>query len=227
MKIAVMVAMDKELSLFKPLIENDTEIEIEGLKAHQGKVGNHEVLLCKCGIGKVNAALNTHRIIKNFGPELVINTGVAGGAGSTMRIGQLLVADKAAYHDVWCGPGTITGQADGEPLFFEAYTPVIEETKKVCNPATFKVGLICTGDRFISRHEEVVAIKDSFPEVCAVDMESAAIAHVCHDCGIPFNILRVVSDTPGKGENLEQYQNFWSDAPQTTFAALRQIIHNL
>lgn len=227
MKIAILVAMDKELSLLLHQIDNKVDTSIDHTPVVTGRIGRHEVLAAKCGIGKVNAAINTLRVIKGFSPDLVINTGVAGGAGTAMNIGQLLAADGAAYHDVWCGPGTIEGQADNAPLVFEAYPKVVEIARDQLDQRSTRIGLICTGDRFISRHEEIVAIRSVFPDVKAVDMESAAIAHTCFLEGIPFNILRVVSDTPGEGENLSQYKNFWNEAPMTTFSALKTILDNL
>lgn len=227
MRIAILVAMDKELSLLLHQIDHRRTENLEGMEVTIGEMDGNEVLAAKCGIGKVNAAMNTLRVIRGFHPDLLINSGVAGGAGDAMRIGQLLVADGAAYHDVWCGPGTITGQADGYPLIFEAYRPVIERAKEKLEPTTYNVGLICTGDRFISTHDEVVGIRTAFPYVKAVDMESAAIAHVCSQEGVPFNILRVVSDTPGEGENLSQYKDFWRKAPETTFGAIRTILASL
>lgn len=227
MKIAILVAMDKELSLLLHQIDNIRTVKIKDKELTAGNIGRHEVLIAKCGIGKVNAAANTLNIIREYAPDLVINTGVAGGAGSDVCIGHLLVADNVAYHDVWCGPGTVTGQADGMPLHFTSYQPVLDIAGKKISNSDIHVGLICSGDRFISTPEEVATIRKNFPEVKAVDMESAAIAHICTLENIPFNIIRVVSDTPGEGENISQYKNFWNDAPQTTFSTLTQILNLL
>lgn len=224
MKIAILVAMDKELSLLLHQIKEGHREIIDGHEVTIGRIGSHEVLAAKCGIGKVNATLNTLSIIRAYHPELVINSGVAGGAGTGMKIGDLLVADRAAYHDVWCGPGTLNGQADDAPLFFETYAPVLEIARGQLDNPTTAVGLICTGDRFISENSEVRAIRHNFPDVKAVDMESAAIGHVCMREKVPFCIIRVVSDTPGEGENLSQYKDFWSMAPETTFGALTRIL---
>ncbi len=227
MKIAILVAMDKELSLLLHQIENPSTVNINGKEMTVGNIGTHDVLVAKCGIGKVNAAANTLNIIREYTPDLVINTGVAGGAGSDVKIGQVLVADRVAYHDVWCGPGTETGQADGMPLQFKSYQPIMDIVRNKISDQQTHIGLICSGDRFISTPEEVAIIRTNFPAVKAVDMESAAIAHICTMEKIPFAIIRVVSDTPGEGENISQYKNFWSDAPQATFAALTTILSQL
>ena len=207
MKIAILAAMDKEMSLLLNVIENPRHCCSEGLEYYEGRIGDHEIVAAKCGIGKVNACLHTAKIIEAAHPELVINIGVAGGASASMPIGRLLVATHAAYHDVWCGPGTEPGQADGFPRLMESDAALLSAARDVlADDCTF--GLICTGDVFVK----------------AVDMESAAIAQTCIDRRVKWAILRVVSDTPGEGENLSQYQNFWTDAPAATFEAVKRLL---
>lgn len=227
MKIAIMVAMDKELNLFLPLLGEYKEINADGLNIYNGRIAGHDIYLSKCGIGKVNSAINTYIIIKKFSPDLVVNTGVAGGAGNGVKIGTLLVAEYAAYHDVWCGPGTLPGAFDGGEVYLPCQRNIIDLARELLNQSDVAYGLICSGDRFISTAQEVSEIKRSFPDVMAVDMESASIAQVCTMQGIPFNILRIVSDTPGEGENISQYQDFWVEAPQKTFHAVKILLENL
>ena len=89
-------------------------------------------------------------------------------------------------------------------------------------------GLICSGDRFVSNREELEEIKGNFPEGLAVDMESGAIAQVCHMYGVPFLSCRIISDTPGVVEdNFLQYLDFWTVAPEKSIHVLRQIIERL
>lgn len=225
MKILILVAMDKELLLVREIMENPVNRDIDGMSVLHGSVYGHEIYLAKCGIGKVNAAVNAFRIVDSVHPDLVINSGVAGGAG--IPVGTVLVADKVAYSDVWCGPGTVYGEADGCPLYFvpdHRVTDLIDQDK---DETMIVTGLICTSDKFISTPEQISFIRSHFPEVKAVDMESAAIAQVCLLSHTPFNIVRVVSDTPGEGENLSQYEDFWSQAPRKTFNILKTILKNL
>ena len=221
MKVLIIAAMDKEINLLINLLQTPKEITLSGVTIWTGEIASHNVNISKCGIGKVNSSLNTLKLINIIKPDLIINTGVAGGAAAP--IGSVLVADKVAYHDVWCGPGTIYGQADGIPLFMIPSSEVLEITKK----ERLNTGLICSGDKFISSEEEIDFIKAKFPEVKAVDMESASIAQTCLMCEIPFAIIRVVSDTPGQGENLSQYRDFWDTAPQKNFSVLTQILKEL
>lgn len=229
MKIGIIVAMGKELKLLLNLIENRKENECNGYRIYSGTIGQHEVFAMQCGIGKVNAAVGTLSLIDAYAPELVINTGVAGGAD--LSVGQMdIVAGKAiAYHDVWCGPNTEYGRVEGFPLYFhssEKVLNIVETLKDECDGIRF--GLICSGDKFIATAEEVAAIKSHFPEALAVDMESASIAQVCHLKDVPVFALRVISDTPGaEKDNYSQYENFWESAPEHTFHLLSLILEKL
>ncbi|MBD5329944.1 MAG: 5'-methylthioadenosine/adenosylhomocysteine nucleosidase [Bacteroides sp.] len=225
MLVAILAAMDKELQLLLSLMPQHEKIEIDGVDYYRGQIGGKEVVAGKCGIGKVNAALNTYRLIETLHPDIVINSGVAGGASSKIGIGEVLIADRIAYHDVWCGPGTEIGAADGYPRFFLPAGQVIDKCRESGMDCVY--GLICSGDRFIHTAEEVAEIRSNFPDVLAVDMESAAIAHTCSLCGVPVLIVRVMSDTPGEGDNISQYENFWTDAPKKTFACVEKIVEDI
>ena len=227
MKIAIISAMSKERDLIVPMLSDRKNRSYSGLEVIEGRVGKHEIALAQCGIGKVNAALNTYKVITGFHPDLLVNTGVAGGASMRTEIGDLLVAEYVAYHDVWCGPGTQPGVADGMDVFMECDPAIIRLAYSIMGGNRLQVGLICSGDRFISEKKEVEEIRSLFPEVIAVDMESAAIAQVCTMESIRFNIIRVISDTPGSGRNIDQYKNFWKEAPEKSFKVIEQILTTL
>lgn len=228
MKIGIIVAMGKELALLLPLLNDAADVEADGRTFHTGTLGGHEIVAMQSGIGKVNAALSAKSMIDNFNPQMVINTGVAGGTGYGAGVLDVVVGDRVAYHDVWCGPDTVPGQAAGCPAFFEsdrrvASLPCLNENA----PANVKHGLVCSGDIFVSRPEEVDRILDLYPEAEAVDMESAAIAQTCWLNDVPFFCLRVLSDTPGADDNISQYESFWDDAPRSTFTTLTHILEEL
>lgn len=226
MKIAILAAMDKEVALLKNIVEDAVEETVENMRVLRGHISGHEVILAKCGIGKVNSALNAYRIIRRYAPQLVINSGVAGGAGA-LKIGELLVATEGACHDVWCGPGTEMGAADGFPQRLKTSEAVCEIARRELGENGISYGLIATGDKFISTPEEIKIIREIFPDVQAVDMESTSILQTCAMEGVECAILRVVSDTPGEGENISQYKDFWSEAPAKTFQSIRTILESL
>lgn len=227
MKIGILAAMDKEVALLLPLLEEKKDVEFDGRKASVGRIGDKEVCVMKCGIGKVNSALNAFRLIEGFHPDFVINSGVAGGADASMGVGSLLIATEAAYHDVWCGPGTDWGQIDGMPRRFAMDKDILTLCRALPGLEDARYGLICSGDRFISKVEEVDFIKSEFPDALACDMESASIAQACLDKKVPFAVVRVVSDTPGQADNISQYKDFWITAPEKTFKAVKTIIDNI
>lgn len=226
MKIGIIVAMRKELDLLLPMLENSTEISINNVAFHTGRIGSHDIIAIQCGIGKVNAAVSALTMIENFHPGLIVNTGVAGGTGKGARILDVVVADRIAYHDCWCGPGTEWGEASGCPRYFTPPAELIS-LKVLDGFPNLRKGLIASGDIFVSRPEDVKRILEIHPETIAVDMESAAIAHVCELKAVPFLCVRVLSDTPGADDNISQYENFWTDAPNETFGVLTSILNNI
>lgn len=225
MRIGIIVAMRKELDLLLPLLQDSEESRMSGFEFYCGKMGRHDVMLMQCGIGKVNAAMGTLMLVNNFTPNYVINTGVAGGADSKVNVMDVVAGARVAYHDVWCGPESVLGQVQGLPLYFQGAKRLLD---LVPERDDIHKGLICSGDQFIDTIEAVNRIKGNFPDALAVDMESGAIAQVCHLNKVPFLALRVISDSPGAShDNTKQYLDFWTDAPQETFMLLKDIITNL
>jgi adenosylhomocysteine nucleosidase len=117
------------------------------------------------------------------------------------------------------------GQVQGLPLYFEGASRLLD---LVPEREGIHKGLICSGDQFIDKLEDIKRIKGSFPDALAVDMESGAISQVCYLNKVPFLALRVISDSPGASpDNTKQYLDFWTDAPQETFMLLKDIIKRL
>ena len=225
MKIGIIVAMHKELELLLPLLQNSEESRMSGCEFYRGKVGRHDVIAMQCGIGKVNAAIGTLTLVNSFLPDFVINSGVAGGADQSISVMDVVAGARVAYHDVWCGPESELGQVQGLPLYFEGAKRLLN---LVPDREGIHKGLICSGDQFIDTLDAVSRIKGNFPEALAVDMESGAIAQVCHLNKVPFLALRVISDSPGAShDNTRQYLDFWTDAPQETFNLVKDIITRL
>ena len=217
--------MRKELDLLLPLLNDSEDSRMGGFEFHRGKMGRHDVMVMQCGIGKVNAAMGTLMLVNHFAPNYVINSGVAGGADLSVNVMDVVAGARVAYHDVWCGPESELGQVQGLPLYFEGAKRLLD---LVPDRDDIHKGLICSGDQFIDKKEDVNRIKGNFPEALAVDMESGAIAQVCFLSKVPFLALRVISDSPGAShDNTKQYLDFWSDAPQESFALLKDIISRL
>lgn len=224
MKIGIIVAMEKELHLLLPLLSNEQTISQEGFTFYCGTIAGHQVCVMTCGIGKVNAALGCSALIRGFEPQLVINTGVAGGTGAA-EVLDVVAASSVGYHDVWCGPGTIPGEAAGCPRLFPAAPAALEALKDM---EGIKFGVMASGDIFVDRSETVMKILEIYPDALGCDMESGALAQTCHHFGVPFFCLRVISDTPGRvSDNGAQYESFWDAAPQETFETLTALLRKL
>ena len=224
MKIAIIVAMGKEMQLLLPLMSECVTAQHDGYEITCGRIGSHRVAAMQCGIGKVNAALGCKALLEAFSPDLVVNTGVAGGTGSAVKVLDVVVADRVAYHDVWCGPGTEPGQAADCPLYFNGADAVVKAA--VAHGAVS--GLIASGDVFVDSPATVQRIRSMFPDCVGVDMESGALAQTCHKAGVPFACLRVISDTPGEvADNGAQYESFWTEAPRETMELISAIISSL
>ncbi len=177
------------------------------------------------GMGKVNAAVATTRLIYEYGPDCIINAGVAGSLDSNIREGSVVVGAKTAYHDVWCGGETPLGMVEGFPQRFSAH-PALLEAALGCAPG-LRSGLIITGDQFYLDEREDRRQKLLYPDALAVDMESAAIAHVCHIFDVPFLSFRIISDSHDDGQQLKNYTDFWQSMAERSFGVIDALMHSL
>lgn len=227
MKIAILTAMDSEFSQIAELIEDKQEVE-DIYDYLVGKIGNKDVVVAKCGIGKVNAAVATSEVIRRFKPDAVISTGCAGGIDPSLNVLDIVVADRTVHHDVYLGDdwGLEKGHIQGMPHFFNSDQTLVKAAKEI-KGQTVHVGLICTGDQFITSENELKNIKKNFPQALAVDMESVAISQACFIFGVPFISFRVISDTPGVDKHIQQYEKFWQMLADKSFDMVRQLVINI
>ncbi|WP_415955362.1 5'-methylthioadenosine/adenosylhomocysteine nucleosidase [Phocaeicola coprophilus] len=217
MKIGIITAMSSEQKQLANQLENPTERKEGPFTYTEGTIKNNTIILMQCGIGKVNAAAGAVEMIRNFAPDCIISTGVAGGIDSCLNVMDVVVSSRIVYHDVWCGEGNAYGQIQGLPLYFTGNETLYQCTISLDTETAIHGGLICSGDKFITDRQELETIKANFPEGLAVDMESASIAQVCHLYEVPFISFRIISDTPGAEKHLEQYKNFWGEMADRSF----------
>ncbi len=215
--------MQSELDmLLNEMVNIDLHI-INGFRYHTGMIGDNQVIATQCGIGKVNGAVGALTLIDTFAPDAIINTGIAGGTGNGAGVLDVVIGTEVAYHDVWCGPGNAPGQVQGLPERFAGATELFG-TDRLKTDHKVKFGLIASGDKFITTPADLEALMAVQPSAIAIDMESGAIAQVCHIKNVPFLAVRVVSDTPGVENHLEQYGDFWTLAPNSTFGVLNRLL---
>ena len=212
MKIGIIVAMEKELAQLKSLLSDVSE-ERHGTKVFfRGKTGDNEIILQQCGIGKVNSAIGATELINNYAPEIVISSGVAGGADVSLEVTDVVVGTECCYHDAYCGTECAMGQVLGMPASFKAPEWIVEKAKAVSCGPRIHAGLIVSGD---------------FPNAMAVDMESCSIAQTCHIYGVPFISFRIISDIPLKDNKAQQYFDFWDKISNDSFMVTKTFLESL
>ena len=199
MKIGIIGAMAQEVAILQTALTNKTTWEQAGATFYQGMINDQEVIVVQSGIGKVLASITTSLLIQKYEVDVVINTGSAGGIGQGLAVGDVVLSDRLAYHDVdVTGFGYEYGQLPaGMPLYYEADKNLIHKFEQAAKQADLqtKTGLIVTGDTFVNSSEKVQTILGHFPEALACEMEGAAIAQTAHQFDVPFIIIRAMSDT--------------------------------
>lgn len=227
MKIGIVIAMDKEFQRIKSLLNEEREITHCGQAFVSGRMGRNEVVMMQCGIGKVNAAMGATRLIDGFKPDVVVSTGVAGGASTELNVQDVVVSTQVCYHDVYCGEEAGYGQIIGSPARFEADSGLAEKAKTISCGTRIVPGLIVTGDWFVDSREKMRSIMERVPDAMAVDMESAAIAQVCHKSGTRFVSFRIISDIPLKDDKASQYFDFWERLASNSFNVTKAFLESL
>lgn len=226
MRIGIIIAMDKELAQLRTLLSHpDTEC-VAGREFITGKIDSHDIIMQKCGIGKVNAAVGAVEMLTHYHPDILLSTGCAGGADTSLEVTQVVAGSHYTYHDVYCGSEVSYGQFVGMPAVYEADSRLLDKALHL--PGTpVRGGLMVSGDWFVDSREKMRDILGHFPDALAVDMESCAIAQTCHLYHTPFLSLRVISDVPLSDHKASQYFDFWSRMAQGSFEATRSFIQSL
>ena len=182
---------------------------------------HRNIVLQKCGIGKVNAAIGATEMIAKHHPDLIISTGCAGGASTSLNVLDVVAASACTYHDVYCGDNAEFGQILGMPARFESPQELMKIAIQIPH---VKTGLTVSGDWFVDSKEKIGEILTHFPDALAVDMESCSIAQTCYRYGVPFVSFRVISDIPLNDTKASQYFDFWNRVAEDSFAVTRQFV---
>ncbi|MGL4819550.1 MAG: 5'-methylthioadenosine/S-adenosylhomocysteine nucleosidase [Bacilli bacterium] len=204
MRIAIIGAMDQEVSVLKGRMNVTNEVTFAGTKFFEGTLNGADVVLLQSGIGKVNAAVSTTILLERYNIDAVINTGSAGGVNPELNVGDVVISDAVAYHDVDVTAfNYVIGQVPGMPARFEADARLVEIALSSGDAELrHEKGLIVTGDSFIHEPTRSAWIIEQFDGLQAIEMEAAAIAQVCHRFEVPWVVIRALSDIAGKESNL-------------------------
>ena len=197
-KLGIIGAMTIEIETLKEHLTDMTLSSHAGMEFCEGKLAGLDVVIVQCGVGKVNAAMCAQALCSCYGVTHLVNTGIAGSLCADLDIGDLVVSQDAMYHDFDCvhfgyemgkvpGMDTVTFPAD------EAMIRIAFAAAETVNPGHTKIGRIATGDQFVAEKPLKNQIISRTQGLCT-EMEGAAIAHAAYRNGIPFVILRAISD---------------------------------
>jgi adenosylhomocysteine nucleosidase len=200
--------MEAELSLLIDSMESCASVKTGGFEFHMGKIEGKEVTLLLCGIGKVNAAVGCALLIQQFKPDCIINTGSAGGIKPELKVGDAVISTGLVYHDVDVTAfGYAPGQLPRQPQIFPVEESLIKTAEDAVDelklekllPESFNHcrGIIGSGDVFMHEPERIAQLRKVFPDVAAVEMEGAAIAHCGYLFSVPVLVIRALSDVAG------------------------------
>lgn len=213
--IGIIGAMDIEVDLLIKAITNDKIEKIGDMIFHSGMINNTEAVVVKCGIGKVNAARCAQTLAEHFEVSAVINTGIGGGIGDGLLVGDIVIAESLVQHDF-----DVSGFGYAKGYMFigdkdkATYYTADKELAGIIEKAAFehmdkskvKKGIIATGDIFVSDSETKSEIKNNF-KALVTEMEGGAIAQTAYANDIPFAVVRAVSDL-ADGSAPESYEEF-------------------
>ena len=219
--IGIIGAMSIEIDDLRQALTDSKEEIISGMTFYSGRLNGQDVVLAKSGVGKVNAAMCAQTMILTYRPAAIINTGVAGGLQPGVGIGDIVIADAVVQYDV-------DTSALGDPIGFVSGVNRIEFPsggsladglyRAAQQLADTKVhrGIIATGDRFVSSRAEASTIRERF---CALanEMEGGSIGQVCYINGVPFCVVRAISDGEDDSSHME-YAQFVTIAAQKSKA---------
>lgn len=207
-KIGIIGAMELEVAELFSKMSCSRIVTRAGMEFHEGILNGANVVIVRCGIGKVNAALCTQILVDLFEVTHIINTGVAGSLNAALDIGDILISRDALHHDIDVTP---LGYQPGvvpqlDKSIFPADRWLIALAREACEKANPDVrvmlGRVASGDQFISDKAVKARLIEQFQGDCT-EMEGAAIAHGAYLNGIPFVIIRAISDKADDSSHMD------------------------
>ena len=217
MKLGIIGAMDVEVATLKEKMEGALVSTKAGMAFCEGTLEGVPAVVVQCGVGKVNAALCAQILCDCYGVTAVVNTGIAGSLCNDLDIADLVISRDAIHHDFdlrfWGRP---VGQVPGfDVTAFPADEKLMElafRAAETVNPGHNKIGRVASGDQFICSREQKESIIANTQAICA-EMEGASIAHAAYRNGVPFVILRAISDKADDSAEMD-YPTFEALAAQ-------------
>jgi adenosylhomocysteine nucleosidase len=206
--VGIIGAMEEEITLLRSYLDKPRKESVKDFEFSIGEFEGKEVVLIRCGIGKVNAAVGCSLLLDRFKPEFVVNTGSAGGVDPSLSFGDAVISTGLIHHDVdVTGFNYELGQTPGMPTVFPTSERLAELAERSIDmlklegilPISFNYtrGVIGSGDVFLCRPDRIAETMNKFPAIKAVEMEAAAIAQTCYLFSTPCLVIRALSDIAG------------------------------
>lgn len=230
MRIGILGALEQEIELLRTHMQGQETHEHGQLHFITGTLHGADIVLVRCGVGKVAAAIAASTLIQQFSPNYVVNTGSAGGFDTQLNIGDVVIANEVMHHDVDVTHfGFEPGQVFDMPARYASDKRLIQaatQAAKKLDHLVTKQGLICTGDAFIGCDESAAQLRQHFPDMSAVEMEGAAIGQACYTLNTPFVVIRSLSDIAGKTSTVS-FQTYLEKAGKISAQMVLGMIENL
>lgn len=230
-KTGIIGAMDVEVNFLKDAMTDKKINTIAGMEFCEGKLDDTDVIVVKCGMGKVNAGICAQILVDQYHVGRVINTGVAGSLDAEINIGDIVISTDTVQHDFDLTPiGYKRGELNSPrmiaiPADEKMRTTAAEAVREVAPDIQAFEGRICTGDQFIASKEQKKAIVSEFQGLCC-EMEGGAIAQVCYLNDIPFVIIRAISDKADDSEEVS-FKAFEEAAAVHCAAITRYVVQKM
>ena len=202
-EVGIIGAMKIEVDALCDMMQDVTMEKIAGSTFHRGTLCGRSVVIAQCGVGKVFAAMCAQTMILRYNPAVIVNTGVGGCLADTLSIGDIAIADHVVQHDMDTSPlGDPVGLISGLNQVYISCDPTVVACLSACADAEeipYTRGIVASGDQFISSESRKAWIHEQFDsaeygECVACEMEGAAIGQVCCANGVPFGVVRAISD---------------------------------
>lgn len=226
--IGVIGAMEPEVASLIGKMKKPKSVTVSGVEFHLGKLNGKRVVIAKCGVGKVFAALCCEAMILNFSPSLIINTGVGGAVNENLQQGDVVIATSLVQHDMDTSAlGDPRGLISGiDVVYFNSDRRAVQILESLATSLEIRhsKGTVATGDRFIAKAPDRNSLRQTFNADCC-EMEGAAIAHVAYVNTTPFVVIRAISDT-AKGDAKEEYSTFLPKAAEQSASLTALLIKN-
>ena len=228
--IGIIGAMREEVERFLCELEEPVAETKAKVTFYRGRWCGRPVVVCRSGVGKVNAAVCTQMLIDRFGVGAVVFTGVAGALDPRLDIGDIVVSEDCMHHDMDVSPlGFPRGVIPfADVSVFPADKRLVElalEAGRSLAGRRVVVGRVLSGDRFVADRETVRALRDEFGGACT-EMEGAATAQVCHLNGVPYVVIRSMSDRADGSAHVD-FATFTGVAAENSFRLVREMVSKI